>query len=62
MFGLGPLELMVIMLIVVLLFGTRVPAVARSLGESIRNFKRGLHAVDIQKDIDEPVKNDSESN
>ena len=59
MFGLGPMELVVIMLVVVLLFGTRVPAVARSLGEGIRSFKRGLHEVDIQKDVKDTARDDS---
>lgn len=39
----GPWELLIILLIVLLLFGAkRVPEVGRSLGTSLREFKEGL--------------------
>lgn len=41
--NLGPTELIVILVIVMLLFGAaRLPKLARSLGESSREFKKGL--------------------
>ncbi|TAK19703.1 MAG: twin-arginine translocase TatA/TatE family subunit [Myxococcaceae bacterium] len=41
--GLGPSELVVILLLVVLIFGaTKIPQLGRGLGEGISNFKRGL--------------------
>ncbi|HVC92991.1 MAG TPA: twin-arginine translocase TatA/TatE family subunit [Pirellulales bacterium] len=49
MFGLSPVELLVIGGLAVLLFGSRLPSVARSLGKSMTEFKRGLH--DIQDDV-----------
>ena len=43
MLGLGPSELVVILLLVVLIFGaTKIPQLGRGLGEGITNFKRGL--------------------
>ncbi|HEX5759436.1 MAG TPA: twin-arginine translocase TatA/TatE family subunit [Thermoanaerobaculia bacterium] len=40
---LGPMELLVILFIVILLFGaTRLPQIGRGMGEGIRNFKKGL--------------------
>ncbi|MFN8103451.1 MAG: twin-arginine translocase TatA/TatE family subunit [Acidimicrobiia bacterium] len=40
--GLGPTELLIILGIVVLLFGaTRLPKLARSLGESKKEFAQG---------------------
>lgn len=43
MLGLGPVELLVILLIVVLLFGARkLPELARGLGSSAREFRKGL--------------------
>jgi TatA/E family protein of Tat protein translocase len=43
MLGLGAPELVVILLLVVLLFGaTKIPALGRSVGEGLSNFKRGL--------------------
>jgi sec-independent protein translocase protein TatA len=42
MFGLGVPEMMVVGLIVLLLFGTRLPSVMRSLGVGVTEFKKGL--------------------
>lgn len=48
LFGpLGVTELVVILLIVVLLFGARrIPDLARSLGEGIRNFRTGIKSAE----------------
>ncbi len=43
MFGLGPLEMVIVGVIAVLLFGSRLPSVARSLGKSMTEFKRGMN-------------------
>jgi sec-independent protein translocase protein TatA len=41
--NLGPTELIIILAIVLLLFGSRkLPDLARSLGKSSREFKKGL--------------------
>ena len=41
--GLGPTELIVIVLAIVLLFGaTKLPQLAKALGQSTRAFKEGL--------------------
>lgn len=41
-FNLGGSELLVIGLIALLLFGTRLPKLARSLGQSVNEFKQGM--------------------
>ena len=41
-FGLGTTELLILGGIVLLLFGTRLPKVMRSLGVGIVEFKRGV--------------------
>jgi len=46
MFGLGPVELLIVAGIVLLLFGTRLPKVMRSLGEGIVEFKRGVQGIE----------------
>lgn len=38
----GPWELAIIAFIALLLFGSRLPSVARSLGKGITEFKKGL--------------------
>ena len=48
MFGLGPMELLIVAGIVLLLFVTRLPKVMRSLGEGIVEFKRGVQGIDDQ--------------
>jgi sec-independent protein translocase protein TatA len=48
-FGLGPTELIIVAGIVLLLFGTRLPRVMRSLGEGIVEFKRGINSSDEER-------------
>ncbi len=50
MFGLGPMEMLIVGVIAVLLFGNRLPEVGRSLGKGLIEFKKGLR--DIQNDVD----------
>ncbi|NQU18736.1 twin-arginine translocase TatA/TatE family subunit [bacterium] len=53
-FGMG--ELVIILLIVLLLFGAaRLPEIARSIGKSIKEFKKGLK--EIKEDDEEEPKN-----
>lgn len=43
MFGLGPFELIVILLILLLLFGaTRLPKLAKSIGQSANELQKGF--------------------
>lgn len=39
---LGPMEMVIVGGIFLLLFGSRLPTVMRSLGQSVTSFKRGL--------------------
>ncbi len=46
MFGLGYQELLLILLIVLILFGAqRLPNLARSLGSSVKEFKKGIGEI-----------------
>ena len=44
--GIGPMEMMIFGTIALLLFGKRLPEVARSMGKGIVEFKRGLKGVE----------------
>ena len=63
----GPLEVTIVGIVMVLLFGHRLPKVARSIGSSLVEFKRGLKgakeeaeeiskALDIQDDVRQVLK------
>ncbi|GIW96073.1 MAG: hypothetical protein KatS3mg110_4114 [Pirellulaceae bacterium] len=52
MFGLGMHELLIIGIIAVLLFGRKLPEVARSLGQSYREFRKGLNEFQSQLNVD----------
>jgi sec-independent protein translocase protein TatA len=53
---LGPMELGIVALIVLLLFGSRIPQVMRSLGQGMGEFKKGVQGIEEQKDDTRPVK------
>jgi sec-independent protein translocase protein TatA len=53
MFGLGMQELLIVGVLAVLLFGKRLPEVARSLGSSYREFRKGLSDIQSQMRFDD---------
>jgi sec-independent protein translocase protein TatA len=50
-FSPGPMEMMIIAGIALLLFGKRLPEVARSMGKGIVEFKKGVSG--IEDDVDQ---------
>ena len=58
MFGIGMQELVIVAVIVLILFGSRLPQVMGSLGKGIRDFKKGLNEPD--DDLDDNVKKPAE--
>jgi sec-independent protein translocase protein TatA len=53
MFGIGTTELIIVGIVAVILFGGRLPSVARSLGRSLNEFKRGMR--DVEKDVHDAI-------
>ena len=52
--NLGAPELILIALVILLLFGaTRLPKLGRSMGQSIRGFKKGLNDDDVDDEASE---------
>jgi len=45
---LSPTHMLVILVVALLLFGNRLPEVARSFGRAINEFKRGLREVETE--------------
>lgn len=57
MFRLGPTELIIILLIVIILFGAgRIGRIAGELGSGIRSFREGLKGEEEDEDIEEATK------
>ncbi len=58
MFGLGTPELLFIMLVVLLLFGgKKIPELMKGLGKGVRSFKDGMNGVDAE---DKPKEDEKE--
>ncbi|MCY3595440.1 MAG: twin-arginine translocase TatA/TatE family subunit [Bacteroidetes bacterium] len=54
MFGLGPMEIAIILLIVLVLFGAkRIPEVARGLGKGIREFKSATSEISRELTVED---------
>ncbi len=55
MFNLQPGEILLILAVVLLIFGpTKLPQLARSLGQAIKEFKKASEGV--QEELEKPVK------
>ncbi len=57
----GPTELLIVGVVVLLLFGHRLPSVMRSLGRGVVEFKHGLSGVDDPPAEGSSQKSDSDS-
>ncbi len=56
----GPMEMFIVALIVLLLFGNRLPSVMRSMGKGIVEFKKGVKG--IEDDVEQTSRADETKN
>jgi len=60
-FSPGPFEIILVLVIVLLLFGgKKIPELMKGMGKGIRNFKEGLNTDDEEDKENKEKKNDSD--
>jgi len=59
-FNIQPAEMLLIGVVLLLLFGPRLPTVMRSLGKGITEFKKGIHETEehIRRELEKPPEPD----
>ena len=58
MFGMGPTEMFLALVVILLLFGAkRIPEIAGSFGKGIKEFKKNMS--EVQREIQEPPRSES---
>ena len=54
MFNIGPQEMFILFLIIILLFGAkRIPEIGRSIGRGIQEFKKGMREVETEMSLND---------
>jgi sec-independent protein translocase protein TatA len=57
MMGLGGMEIVIFAVIVLLLFGSRLPSLMRSMGSSVSEFKKGVRDGEEADNLDVDSRN-----
>lgn len=57
----GPTEWIVVLIVALLIWGRRLPEIARSMGKSVSEFKKGVkEAEEIKDDVTREIRNAGE--
>ena len=63
MFGIGTTELLVILFIILLVFGSKkLPELAQGLGKGIREFKKATTDIQDELDLNKPLESPKPTN
>ncbi|MCD6404929.1 MAG: twin-arginine translocase TatA/TatE family subunit [Planctomycetes bacterium] len=62
MFNLGGTEMLVILVVLLLIFGSRLPSIMRSLGRSATEFKKGMNDITEEPMTDQKSPPTTETN
>jgi sec-independent protein translocase protein TatA len=57
--GIGPMQFVLVLAVVLLLFGNRIPEVMRSLGSGVKEFKKGIDGSESERSDSSSPRSDS---
>jgi len=58
----GHVEMLIVLVVILLLFGNRLPSVMRSLGRGVVEFKKGVHGIEEElEDAGKPTSDKKEA-
>jgi sec-independent protein translocase protein TatA len=49
----GPMEMVILLVVILLLFGNRLPGLMRSMGQGVVEFKKGINEVEDKSEADD---------
>ena len=53
MFGMSPMEMMIVGVVAILLFGQKLPEVMKTIGKGYRDFRNGLSEIQSQVNLND---------
>ena len=59
MFGMSPMEMMIVGVVAILLFGQKLPEVMKTIGKGYRDFRNGLSEIQSQVNLNDTFSNSS---
>jgi sec-independent protein translocase protein TatA len=57
-FGFGPGQIFLLALVILLLFGKRIPEMMGSMGKGVKEFKKGLDGIEEEPEEKKPAESE----